>query len=87
MKEQNCLITWTIEGFDEYSSQELCPEDDDNDRISYSPVKLIEWLNQIDYEFEQSQQIQVIMEKYQAIMAILKETHSKQIWKLVKSKL
>ena len=62
MKEQNCLITWTIEGFDEYSSQELCPEDDDDDRISFEAVKLIERLNQIDYEFEQSQQIEVIVE-------------------------
>ena len=60
MKEQNCLITWTIEGFDEYSSQELCSNPDDI--FSYGDIDLVERLNQIDHEFEQSQQIQVIME-------------------------
>ena len=43
-------------------AKNLCPEDDDNDRISFGSVDLIERLNQIDYEFEQSQQIEVIVE-------------------------
>ena len=60
MDEQNCLITWTIEGFDEYSSQKLCP--DSNDTYSTGSIDLVEMLNQIEDEFEQSQQIQVIME-------------------------